>query len=1039
MKIFLSYSRRDGQFTQQLARDLRQKGYSTWLDVGDIVAGELWRREIVDGIENCAAFVIILSSNSIRSENVVKELSLAESSNKKIFPVLLEEVDIPKEMKYQIAGVQLVSFINSDYNKSLESLVAGFVNSNIRASFSENGTGQGQTYFVGRGHELASLQKLIDKAAKQHTVLSFITGEAGSGKTTLLNEFKNIAQRKYDKLVAVKGKFNPETGLSDPYAAFVEILLKLTCEIDIQAVLSGDATLKASMDEAKNLAIVTLTTYAPDLVGTIIPSSSLQKLLREDNAQAQSWYNPLKNLLQTEKTEQKIDKAILFQQFSDFLAAFSTRYLLLMAFEDIQWADEASIELFIHLTRVLEHSPLLITGTYRPEDIRMTDGNQQSGFDKLINTIKQNRKAVWIDLDNISNEERLNFTTALVDAFPNQLPVRFKEKLFNHTLGNPLFITELLLDLQERGCLFVNERGLLTEGMELDWSILPRALEDVIEQRIGQLSEDLRNILTVASVEGNNFTVQVIAHIQEINERELVIKLSRELDKHHRLVKETGAQRINKKVLSNFSFSNLMYQQFLYDELTQGEKFNLHSQVAGILEALYADNTERIAAQLARHYDLAGETEKAISYLSMVGKRALRLSAYDAAQTHLSRAIELIADLPAGIERDKLELDLQLPLSAAIKVTRGWASAEVIEVYNKARLLCRRTDNHVQLAPVLYGLWAVQLVLLQLDNALGIAEECMELGKQSGDDDLTLQGYLAMGNTFFWTGKPESCYQMMQLALELYKPENLELHLVRYGQDPRIMGLTFCLLSSGILGKIKEASRLETEIIELSDKLEHPFSRAIALQAVAWHQYHLNNINLVRTYAGELVNISKENGFLFYHALGLMFEGWAMAMGDNINEGLATFENGLEFWKKATGNELFLHSLYSIIKTEIYIKAGRADECNKFINKALEISKKHQEKCYESILYFFAGYLIENQSPGLDMAAKSCYENALAIAAKQRALLFELRAGLSVSKIMLRNDEATKADELIRNISSRFSGEAPIQNFEAPGSTIFSQ
>ena len=1038
MKIFLSYSRKDGEFIKKLAGDIQHKGFSTWLDVGDIYAGKLWRKEIVEGIENCAAFVIAISSNAIKSENVVKELSIAESAGKKIFPILIEEVDIPREMKYQIAGVQLVSFQNTDYNASLKSLLAGFANAGIEADFSENNGEQRLNNFVGRENELAALNKLLDRCMKPETVLSFIAGEAGSGKTTLLNEFRRIALRKSDNLISVKGKFNPDTGHVDPYFPFVEILRKLTGDTEAQTLQNESSDLiKNKQDAAKNAALQSLVDCSPGLVGTFISSSYLQKHLTANRVQEHNWCRPLEELLSKVTDAPKIERSILFQQYSDFLIDLSKRYQLLLIIEDLQWADEASLELFLYLGKSLESSPVMILATYRPEEVETPDTDQQSSLDKSLNIIKQTRKGAWIDLDSIANETRLLFTSALVDLMPNELSKEFREKLFNHTQGNPLFTVELLLDLQERGCLIVNSDGRLVEGANLDWNVLPGALEGVIEQRIGQLSEDLRNILTVASVEGNNFTVQVVSHIEEINERDLIKKLSRELDKHHRLVKETGAQRINKKILSNFSFSNSMFQRYLYGELTQGEKFNLHSQIAAILEELYADDIDRIAAQLARHYDLAGETDNAIKYSSLVGKRALRLSAYDAAQVHLSRAIELAHELPKSVERDRLELDLQLPLSAAIKVTKGWASAEVIEIYNKARLLCKSTGNNEQLAPVLYGLWAVQLVHLQLDKASAIAEECMELGKQLNDDDMVLQGYLAMGNTNFWLGNQGLCYEMMQKVFELYKPDKLEFHLERYGQDPRVMGLTFTLLSAGILGKNDEAAKVQHEIMELADQLEHPFSRAIALQAVAWHQYHLHDTKVVLKYAGELAALSKANGFLFYYALGLMLEGWAIAMEGDTAAGLEKFEEGLKEWNTATGGELFLHSLYSLIKTEIYIKAGRWEECNKIINKGLEVTKTHNEKCYESVLYYYAGYVIENLSPGLAMAARSCYENAMTIARKQNSLLFELRSGLAMAKLLYKEDQVNEARELLGKIYSGFSGKPGIENFEDPKSVIY--
>ncbi len=77
-KIFISYSRKDQEFVDQLVADLEAHGVGVWVDRGDIVAGAAWRQQIVEGIKNCPVFLLVLSPNSIESGNVNRELTLAE-------------------------------------------------------------------------------------------------------------------------------------------------------------------------------------------------------------------------------------------------------------------------------------------------------------------------------------------------------------------------------------------------------------------------------------------------------------------------------------------------------------------------------------------------------------------------------------------------------------------------------------------------------------------------------------------------------------------------------------------------------------------------------------------------------------------------------------------------------------------------------------------------------------------------------------------------------------------------------------------------
>jgi hypothetical protein len=106
--IFLSYSRRDGAHVDAFAAQLERSGYRTWVDRRGIAGGEQWRREIVEAVRTASLFLLFLSPNSARSDNVRKELDLAEQARVRVLPVAIAPVDIPDAMKYQLAGVQII-------------------------------------------------------------------------------------------------------------------------------------------------------------------------------------------------------------------------------------------------------------------------------------------------------------------------------------------------------------------------------------------------------------------------------------------------------------------------------------------------------------------------------------------------------------------------------------------------------------------------------------------------------------------------------------------------------------------------------------------------------------------------------------------------------------------------------------------------------------------------------------------------------------------------------------------------------------------
>src|ERR1035437_9667091 len=115
--IFISYSRKDSAQAEQLAEQLTSAGLSCWIDKSGIVGAEQWATEIVEGIRACTTFILLLSHNSITSDNVLRELSLASEKRKRVLPVDLEPSVLPSSFEYPLAGLQRVAI--SDFESIL--------------------------------------------------------------------------------------------------------------------------------------------------------------------------------------------------------------------------------------------------------------------------------------------------------------------------------------------------------------------------------------------------------------------------------------------------------------------------------------------------------------------------------------------------------------------------------------------------------------------------------------------------------------------------------------------------------------------------------------------------------------------------------------------------------------------------------------------------------------------------------------------------------------------------------------------------------
>ncbi len=112
--VFVSYSRNDKDKVHALIEKMRQRGITVWVDQGGIDGAAMWTEEIVEAIEGCKVLMLMITQSSVSSHNVVKEVALSSERKKHILPVYLEQVELPKALKYPLAGIQHIEHFVDD-------------------------------------------------------------------------------------------------------------------------------------------------------------------------------------------------------------------------------------------------------------------------------------------------------------------------------------------------------------------------------------------------------------------------------------------------------------------------------------------------------------------------------------------------------------------------------------------------------------------------------------------------------------------------------------------------------------------------------------------------------------------------------------------------------------------------------------------------------------------------------------------------------------------------------------------------------------
>jgi len=878
-----------------------------------------------------------------------------------------------------------------------------------------------RSVFVARQRELAQLNEFLDTALAGQGQVCFVTGEAGSGKTALVTEFARRAEKVHPNLIVALGNCSAQTGIGDPYLPFREILALLTG--DVEAKL---AERTISPDNANRLRGLlrwsgnALLEFGPDLIDVLVPGVGLIAKAGAFVADQVGWSEKLEELMQRKAAHAGspgLEQSHIFEQYTDVLRVLAAKQPLMLVLDDLQWADTSSISLLFHLSRRIGDSRILLVGTYRPDEVALGRVGERHPLEAVLNELKRYHGDIWVDLGQAAEAEGRQFVDALLDTEPHRLGEEFRQALFRHTGGHPLFIIELLRNMRERRDLVQDEEGRWIEGSALDWGELPARVEGVIEERIGRLEEELQEMLTIASVEGEAFTAEVVARVQAVDERGLIRRLSRELDRQHHLVGAQGVQRLGRQRLSLYRFQHNLFQKYLYNSLDEVERSYLHEDVGNVLEELYGDQAEEIAVQLARHFQEAGMAEKAVHYLSLAGEKATQVSAYEEAIALLTRGLELLQTLPESPARAGQELQLHIALGTPLALARGFAAPEVAEAYARARELCRQVEETPQLFPVLFGLFRFYHVRVELQTAHELGEQLLHLAQQAGDPTSLLQAHIALALTSYSRGELASARAHFEQGIALYDPQQQHAYPALFGHDPAVASHSFLAQVLWSLGYPDQALQESHESLTLAEEIAQPFNLAWAQCFAAMIHQHRREAQAARDRAEAAMALCIEHEFPQWLAMGRMIQGWALAEQGQREAGTLQIRQGLAAWQ-ATGAKLGLPAFLAPL-VEQHLRLGQTEEGLSAVAEGLEAVERHGEHWWEPELHRLQGKLLLLQ--GDEGEAEASFHQAIELARQQQAKSLELRAAMSLSRLWLKQGKREEARQLLAEVYGWFT------------------
>jgi predicted ATPase len=676
-----------------------------------------------------------------------------------------------------------------------------------------------------------------------------------------------------------------------------------------------------------------------------------------------------------------------------WMVAEGERQPVLVAWEDLHWADPTTLELLGLVIEQAPTVPMLHVLTSRP------------AF-----------SPPWPPRSHITPLVLNRLERPQVEALISQraggktLPAEVVQHIVDKTDGVPLYVEELTKMLLASPLLREEADQYVLTG-PLRAVAIPDTLQDALMARLDQLNR-AKEVAQLGAVLGREFPYALLQAMAPQDEDTLQVGLAQ-------LVGAELLYQRGRLPRARYIFKHALIQDAAYASLLRSTRQQVHQQVAQLLEARFPEMVETQPELVAQHYTAAGCPEQAVVYWQRAGEQASERSANPEAVSHFTTGIELLKTLPETPEHTQQALTLHIALGAALQIAKGLAAPEVEHVYTQAYALCQQVGETPELVPVLFGLWRFYSGRRQLHTAREIGETLLRLAHRADDPALAVIAHYALGVAWWWLGALPAARQHLEEGNARYTPDQRRALVFRMGQDPGVVCRVYAAMTLWLLGYPEQALARLHDTLALAYELSHPFSLAYARCMAAFVSQLRRDVPAVHEHAEAAVALSTEQGFPQWEALGTSLCGWALAMQRQGEEGIAQVHQGIAAMR-TTGAVLYVPYLCTVL-AEVRDYLGHTEDGLQALAEAHTLVEQHEERWWEAEICRLRGVLLLRQ-PGTPQAeAETWLQRALDVARRQEAKALELRAAMSLARLWQQQDKQAEAYELLAPIYSWFT------------------
>jgi tetratricopeptide (TPR) repeat protein len=825
-----------------------------------------------------------------------------------------------------------------------------------------------RTPLVGRNEELALLQRRWHQAKSGEGCLVLVSGEPGIGKSRLAQTLvEGLAGEPHTRPRSFCSPHHQDSALY-PTIAQLERAAGFRREDTADERLDK---LEVALAQATN----DLREAAPLLAGLLsIPAGER--------------YPPLN--LTPQKQKERTLQSLVTQ-----VDGLAVRQPVLMVFEDAQWSDPTSLELLDLIIDRAPALPLLLIVTYRPEFSPPWAGRPHVSL---------------LALNRLAPRQRAEMIGGITGG--KALPEEIAAQIVDRTDGVPLFVEELTKAVVESDILTdVGDRYAATGPMPA--LAIPASLQASLLARLDRLAP-VREVAQIGAALRRQFSHELISAVAVLGSGPGMPQP--QLD--DALGQLVGAELIYRRGTppdAEYTFKHALVQDAAYGTLLRSRRQQLHARIAATLEDRFTQIVAAQPALLAHHCTEAYLTEKAVGYWLAAGWQAWTRSALAEAVSLLRRGLAVVPALPDTDRRRETELDLQIALGQALMTSRMRGVPELADVYSRARELALVLNRPRALLSILMGQAFDGNARADLRRLQRLATEMQELADATGDVVAQVLGCHVDGFRCFLLGEFAAGRARLEKALALYDPALRPSYAELGPVDELVMMRHHLSWLLGCLGHLDQALVQQDAALEEARPLSHAPTLAIALASAWWTGWFvcLDPGSLVRV-ADELLALTTEHGLEHFRMWALIQRGWSLAGLGHADDGIPLVAAGLRDLGFISFRPGALTLLADACRMARQWRGALAH-----LAEARGLAEEKELRWVQAETLRLTGDVLLATGDGA--AAEASYREAIALAQRQSAKLWDLRAAVSLAKLWRDQGKRAEAHALLAPVYGWFT------------------